>query len=84
MSGIVLLSAAFSAGLPKLEFAEWDAVPVNVEMSVRRDGVTPGREHAREALRRRRRRVEDIRRDEVDYLPENGANGYNSKDEGTY
>ena len=25
------------------------------------DGVTPGREHAREVLRRRRRRVEDVR-----------------------
>ena len=37
------------------------------------DGVTPGREHAREVLRRRRRRVEDVRRDEVDYLPENGG-----------
>ena len=37
------------------------------------DGVTPGREHAREVLRRRRRRVEDVRRDEVDYLPENGV-----------
>ena len=35
------------------------------------DGVTPGREHAREVLRRRRRRVEDVRRDEVDDLPEN-------------
>ena len=39
------------------------------------DGVTPGREHAREVLRRRRRRVEDVRRDEVDYLPEDGARG---------
>ena len=37
------------------------------------DGVTPGREHAREVLRRRRRRVEDVRRDEVDYLPEDGV-----------
>ena len=37
MNGMILLAAALSAGLPKLEFAEWGALPPNIEMSVRRE-----------------------------------------------
>ena len=41
MSGIIVLAAALSAGLPKLEFAEWGPLSADVEMTVRREARTP-------------------------------------------
>ena len=41
MNGMILLAAALSAGLPKLEFADWGAVPADVEMTVRREAGSP-------------------------------------------
>ena len=51
MNGMILLAAALSAGLPKLEFAEWGAVPADVEMTVRKEAGREGRpRHARRRL----------------------------------
>ena len=41
MNGMILLAAALSAGLPKLEFAEWGAVPPNAEVRVRTEEGSP-------------------------------------------
>ena len=41
MNGMIMLAAALSAGLPKLEFAEWGRVPADVEMTVRKEVGSP-------------------------------------------
>ena len=41
MNGIILLAAVLSAGLPKLEFADWGVVPANAEVTVRREAGSP-------------------------------------------
>ena len=41
MSGMIALAAVLSAGLPKLEFAEWGRVPPNAEVRVRTEAGSP-------------------------------------------